>query len=76
MLNASYNLHLRGVRAYIPDYPVGTADECADMIHDFLPIAKAMYALQNLKIISLDHVQLISWHVMLRFSNFIIWVLR
>ena len=52
MLNASYNLHLRGVRAYIPDYPVGTADECADMIHDFLPIAKAMYALQNLKIIS------------------------
>lgn len=52
MLNASYNLHLRGVKAYIPDYPVGTAEECADMIHDFLPIAKAMYAVQNLKIIS------------------------
>ena len=32
MLNASYNLELRGVKAYIPDYPVGTADECADMI--------------------------------------------
>ncbi len=38
MLNASYNLKLRGVKAYIPEYPVGTASECADMIHDFLPI--------------------------------------
>ncbi len=52
MLNASYNLKLRNVNAYIPDYPVGTAEECADMIHEFLPIAKAVYALQNLKIIS------------------------
>ncbi len=41
MLNASYNLKLRGVKAYIPEYPVGTAAECADMIHDFLPIARA-----------------------------------
>ena len=32
MLNASYNLGLRGVKAYIPEYPVGTADEVADMI--------------------------------------------
>ncbi len=52
MLNASYNLHLRGVKAYIPEYPVGTADECADMIHEFLPVAKAIYAVRNLKIIS------------------------
>ena len=52
MLNASYNLKLRNVKAYIPDYPVGTAEECADMIHEFLPIAKAVYALNNLKIIS------------------------
>ena len=52
MLNASYNLKLRGVKAYIPDYPVGTADECADMIHEFIPVAKAIYALSNLKIIS------------------------
>jgi len=52
MLNASYNLKLRGVKAYIPDYPVGTAEECADMIHDFIPVAKAVYALDNLKIIS------------------------
>ena len=52
MLNASYNLKLRGVKAYIPEYPVGTAEECADMIHEFLPVAKAVYALENLKIIS------------------------
>ena len=52
MLNASYNLKLRGVKAYIPEYPVGTAAECADMIHDFLPIARAVYGLNHLKIIS------------------------
>ena len=27
MLNASYNLKLRGVKAYIPEYPVGDADD-------------------------------------------------
>ena len=52
MLNASYNLKLRNVTAYIPDYPVGTAEECADMIHEFVPIARTVYALSNLKIIS------------------------
>lgn len=52
MLNASYNLALRNVKAYIPEYPVGTAEECADMIHDFLPVARAVEGLQNLKIIS------------------------
>ncbi len=52
MLNASYNLKLRNVGAYIPEYPVGDAKDCADMIHEFLPIARAVDALQNLKIIS------------------------
>ena len=52
MLNASYNLKLRNVKAYIPEYPVGTAEECADMLHEFVPIAKALYAISNLKIIS------------------------
>ena len=52
MLNASYNLKLRNIHAYIPEYPVGTAEECADMIHDFLPVARAVDALNNLKIIS------------------------
>ena len=52
MLNASYNLKLRNVKAYIPEYPVGTAEECADMIKEFVPIARTIYALNNLKIIS------------------------
>ena len=52
MLNASYNLALRNIKAYIPEYPVGTADECADMIHEFLPIARAVIGLSDLKIIS------------------------
>ena len=49
MLNASYNLKLRNIKAYIPEYPVGTADECADMIHEFLPIARAVIGLSRLK---------------------------
>ena len=52
MLNASYNLRLRNIKAYIPEYPVGTADECADMIHEFVPIARAIVGLKDLKIIS------------------------
>ena len=52
MLNASYNLKLRGIKAYIPEYPVGTADECADMINDFAPIARTIIGLNNLKVIS------------------------
>lgn len=52
MLNASYNLKLRNTKAYIPEYPVGTAEECADMINEFVPIARAVIGLRNLKIIS------------------------
>ena len=52
MLNASYNLKLRNVKAYIPEKPVGTAEECADRIHEFIPIARAIVGLKNLKIIS------------------------
>ena len=52
MLNASYNLKLRNINAYIPEYPVGTAEECADMIHEFVPIARAVVGLKNLKIIT------------------------
>ena len=52
MLNASYNLKLRNLKAYIPEYPVGTAAEVADMIEEFVPIARAIVALKNLKVIS------------------------
>ena len=40
------------MKAYIPEYPVGDAEECADMLHEFLPIARAVIGLRNLKIIS------------------------
>ena len=52
MLNASYNLKLRNVGAYIPEYPVGDAEDCAKMINDFVPIARALVGLSKLKIIS------------------------
>lgn len=52
VLNASYNLALRNVRAYIPEYPVGTADEVADMIKEFIPIARAIIGLRKLKVIT------------------------
>ena len=50
MLNASYNLKLRGIKAYIPEYPVGTAGECAGMIAEFLPIARCIIGIKNLKL--------------------------
>lgn len=52
LLNASYNLKLRNIGAYIPESPVGDAEDCAKMIHDFIPIARAVVALGKLKIIS------------------------
>lgn len=52
MLNASYNLKLREIKAYIPENPVGDAEDCADRIHEFIPIARALVGLKDLKIIS------------------------
>ena len=52
MLNASYNLRLRNIKAYIPEYPVGDAEDVADMVHEFIPIARAVIGLSELKIIS------------------------
>ena len=52
MLNASYNLKLRNIKAYIPEFPVGNAEECAEMLHEFVPIARAVVGLSSLKIIS------------------------
>ncbi len=52
MLNCSYNLGLRKIRAYIPEYPVGTADDVADMICEFVPVARTLIGLSSLKIIT------------------------
>ena len=52
MLNCSYNLAMRHLNAYIPDYPVGTADELALMIKNFIPVARGIIGVKNLKIIT------------------------
>lgn len=52
MLNCSYNLGLRQIPAVIPEYPVGTAEEAARMIADFVPVARAVIGLKSLKVIS------------------------
>lgn len=52
MLNCSYNLGLRNKTAYIPEYPVGTAEELAEKISEYIPIAKAILGIKSLKIIT------------------------
>jgi L-fucose isomerase-like protein len=52
MLNASYNRSLRNLSVYIPEYPVGTPDEVAAMVADFLPVARVIIGVKNLKIFS------------------------
>ena len=52
MLNCSYNLAMRHLKAYIPEYPVGTAKDLADMIAEFVPIARAVIGVHNLKLIT------------------------
>ena len=52
MLNCSYNLGLRNLSAYIPAYPVGNAAEVAEMAAGFVPIARALLGVSQLKIIT------------------------
>ncbi|MCR5443567.1 MAG: fucose isomerase [Sphaerochaetaceae bacterium] len=52
MLNCSYNLGMRHISAYIPDYPCVTAAEAAAQIREFVPIARAVIGVRNLKIIT------------------------
>ena len=52
MLNCSYNLGMRHLQGYIPEYPVGTAEDIAKMIADFVPVARAIIGVKNLKIIT------------------------
>jgi L-fucose isomerase-like protein len=52
MLNASYNIGLRGLNPHIPEYPVGQAGKVADMIAEFIPAARVISGLTKLKIFS------------------------
>ena len=52
LLNASYSLRLRNIKAYIPQIPVGNSGEIVEMIHHFVTIARILNGVRNLKIIT------------------------
>ena len=52
VLNCSYNLGMRHLKGHIPSYPVGTAEDIAKMMKEFVPIARAIIGVKNLKIIT------------------------
>ena len=52
VLNCSYNLGLRHLKAVLPEYPVGSAEEVAAMMKDFIPVARTLIGLSKLKIIT------------------------
>jgi L-fucose isomerase-like protein len=52
LLNTSYNVGLRKLRPYVPEYPVGTPEEVAAMIAGFVPVARVLLGLAKLKIFS------------------------
>jgi L-fucose isomerase-like protein len=52
LLSASYNVGLRRLRPYIPEYPIGDPKDIAGMLADFIPIARVVAGVRNLKIIT------------------------
>jgi len=52
MLSASYNIGLRDLKAHLPSYPIGSVDEIAGMLQEFIPIARIYIGLKRLKIFS------------------------
>ncbi len=52
LLSASYNVGLRNLRVHLPAYPVGSPAEIAMMMVDFLPVARIVLGLRQLKIFS------------------------
>jgi L-fucose isomerase-like protein len=52
LLSASYNLGLRRLRPYIPEYPIGDDRDIAAMLADFIPVARIVIGVRNLKIMS------------------------
>jgi L-fucose isomerase-like protein len=52
LLSASYNIGLRRLRPYIPEYPIGDPKDVASMLAEFIPIARTVIGVHNLKIIA------------------------
>ncbi len=52
-INACYALKLRNTNVYVPSHPCGTYQQCTKTIHDFIPIARTLQAVKELKLISI-----------------------
>ncbi len=52
LLNCSYNIGLRRLRAFIPERPVGLPEDLVGSIHLFENVARVVIGLKNLKIFS------------------------
>lgn len=52
LLSASYNIGLRRLRPHIPEFPIGDPGDIAAMLAEFLPVARTVIGVRNLKIIS------------------------
>ena len=52
LLSASYNIGLRRLRPYIPEYPIGDARGIAVMLEEFIPVARVVAGVRNLKVIT------------------------
>ena len=50
VLNFSYNVGLRRLRVYIPEYPVVNAKEAIAELRDFTAIARVVIGMKNLKV--------------------------
>ncbi|MDR3210908.1 MAG: fucose isomerase [Planctomycetota bacterium] len=50
LLNNSYNQHLRGIKSFIPQYPVAGPEGITEQAKDFVKIARALIGLKKLKI--------------------------
>jgi L-fucose isomerase-like protein len=50
LLSASYSMGLRSLRPHVPEYPVGLAGEVATLIGEFIPVARVLLGLKDLKI--------------------------
>jgi len=52
LLNSSYNFGLRKLNPYIPEYPLGDAEDLSKMVADFSVISRIVVGVRNLKIFS------------------------
>ena len=52
LLSASYSIGLRRLNPYIPEYPLGDPEDVAAMLAEFIPIARVVIGVRNLKIFS------------------------